>query len=165
MAQSHGVKELRVSCIAVATSSVTANFTHASIICVYWPLPRCRVPSILKYLQMVPAAINSTLGDRSGLWQHAGILGVTDRSRSLAIKYAQWPMAVEEAIIDNNPEAKPNKDQRGRGLPRRYLWDTLAEKSSSKAIEHVIWSLPQPIARAGTDLHTTNGPRYQGFSR
>ena len=36
-----------------------------------------------------------------------------------------------------------------------YKWETLASKSSNLPIEHVIWSLPKPLARAGSDLFST----------
>ena len=100
-------------------------------------------------------AIDATRDDDTGIWQHASSLGATDPVRTFSIKYAQWSMATEKAIIDTNPEAKKSSDQLGRGLPPSYKWETIADRSGSLPIEHLIWSQPQPVARAGSDLFST----------
>jgi hypothetical protein len=68
-------------------------------------------------------------------------------------------MAAEEAAIEAamiaDPDAKKSESQKGRGQPPVYKWESLAVKSSELPVEHFIWSQPQPIARAGSDLFST----------
>ena len=101
------------------------------------------------------AAIDNTRDDDSGTWQHASSLGITEEARKLSIWYAQWSMAVEDTIIEQSQDGKHHKDKRGRGMQPSYKWETLASKSSNLPIEHIIWSLPKPLARAGSDLFST----------
>ena len=100
-------------------------------------------------------AVNKTYNDNSGTWQHAESLGITDEVHEFSIRYAQWSVATEQAICLDNPEAKVAKQQLGRGLPASFSWTTIANKSSKLPIEHIIWSLPNPIAKTGSDLHST----------
>lgn len=60
-----------------------------------------------------------------------------------------------EAAVESNPEAKKSDKQKGRAQPPVYKWDSLAGKSSDLSVEHFIWSQPQPIAIAGSDLFST----------
>ena len=57
--------------------------------------------------------------------------------------------------MESNPEAKKSDKQKGRAQPPVYKWDSLAGKSSDLSVEHFIWSQPQPIAIAGSDLFST----------
>ena len=41
------------------------------------------------------------------------------------------------------------------GLSPTYKWEPIASKSSDRIVEHHIWSQPQPISRAGSDLYST----------
>ena len=100
-------------------------------------------------------AIDSTRDDASGTWQHAKSFGNTEQTRAISILYAQWSMAVEATVIAKGNDGRKSNKQRGRGLQPTYRWETLANRSSSLPIEHVIWSLPKPIARAGSDLFST----------
>ena len=89
-------------------------------------------------------AIDDTCNDDSGTWQHAGNLGVTEQARAISILYAQWSMAVEATVIEKDADQKQSRKQKGRGQLPKYKWETLASRSSSLPIEHVIWSLPKP---------------------
>ena len=99
--------------------------------------------------------IDGTWNDSTGTWQHAASIGATSTVREHSIQYAQWSMATEEAILENNPEAERKPKQLGRGQPAKYKWETIANHSADLPVEHLIWSQPQPIARAGTDLFST----------
>ena len=99
--------------------------------------------------------IDGTWNDSTGIWQHAASIGATSIVREHSIQYAQWSMATEDAIIANNPEAEKKSKQFGRGQPAQYKWETNANHSAELPVEHLIWSQPQPVARAGTDLFST----------
>ena len=54
---------------------------------------------------------------------------------------------------------------KGRGVPAKYKWTTLANRSSNQPIEHLVWSLPSSIARARLDLYSTLGAAIAGAIR
>ena len=101
-------------------------------------------------------AVDDTRGDDSGAWQHAGSTGATEKVRQLSIRYAQWSIASETAIAENNPDAKVTKHREGRGLPTKYRWTTIADRSGSKVVGRLIWSPHSPLP--GQDQ--TFSPRY-----
>lgn len=114
-------------------------------------------------------AIDATNNDDSGTCQHTASSGPTDLVRNFSVRYAQWSMAAEEsaleAALEAKPEAPQSDKQKGRGLLPTYDWVSLANKSSDLTVEHHIWSQPQPIARAGSDLYSTLWAAISGAMR
>ena len=84
--------------------------------------------------------IDGAWNDSTGTWQHAASIGATDTVTEVSIKYAQWSMANEEAILETNPEADRKPKQLGRGQPAKYKWETIANHSSDLPVEHLVWS-------------------------
>ena len=102
------------------------------------------INKLLHCKEQAEKAIDSTRDDDNGTWQHANSIGAAEQIRNISIRYAQWSMAIEETVIGKSMDKKHSNKQRGRGL-----------QPSNLPIEHVIWSLPKPLARAGSDLFST----------
>ena len=74
-------------------------------------------------------------------WQHADSLNITAEAEQRAIRYAQWSMAAESAILDNSTDTARSKYQ-GRGMMPVLKERSMADKSSDLKVEHYIWKLP-----------------------
>ena len=71
----------------------------------------------------------------------------------MGLPYLQWSRAAELAILGNNSDAC--NEYLGRGALPVLEHVSLAGKSSSRIIEHHIWSLPSAAAAARPDLYST----------
>ena len=93
---------------------------------------------------------------------HANYLEIAHTATKRAIDYTQWSIAAERASIISNGDgdqiAQCNDDKcimLGRGRPPVYRMRSLKEPSALKPIEHMMWSLPNPVASGGSDLFST----------
>ena len=88
---------------------------------------------------------------------HAEELGIEKEAEERAVEYLQWSAACENAAIDANKHLYKDdgRSHKGRGRMPLYRMMSTADKSSHKAIDHVIWQMAPEHARIGSDLYST----------
>ena len=101
--------------------------------------------------------------DPHGVWAHADSLGITEVSRQRAVRYAQWSMAVEAAIISQS-DTPCGDSHLGRGQLPILEEKSLANKSSNLKIEHFIWTFPPMKQWRAPTYFRPFGPLFHHFS-
>ena len=84
---------------------------------------------------------------------HAERAGVLDKASERAIMYLQWSAAEKIALLSSgsNISASPL----GRGRMPKPEFKSLAQKSSTLPVEHVIWTMATQEDIDGNDLYAT----------
>ena len=95
------------------------------------------------------------IDDDNESWNHAEQLGITEQARAFAVRFATWSKAAEEAALAANPPEKDPHKHKGRGLMPKFAVRSLADKSSHKYTEHLMWELAAKDATIGPDLYST----------